>query len=725
MLTFSQQYDGVPVDGAYLTAEFQSNRLQQLYARLPYFPAFDAEGVTLVDARDAAQAVNVEATCPEGEYCETELPFAEKKVVFVSELFDQVGLSGSFLAYRFDFSGLRVWWDASNNRLLRVSGRARFAGGDVTPNQEWQPTGATRSICVRRGFDKCERLVTIDPLVGPEFKLDISLNGTENSPHVDSTRVRGWTTTIDDELLRLFNWTSIVGDGGIHPTNASSYLDVVVNDVASDLAASFYIVPNGDYSQTRPIISLGADTTAADVYAHEYGHHITNLAYSPEPFLEQGAIAEHYSDVIAMVIFPHPDFLLGAGTVKGTANGMHGIRNMLDPQDPDTEWGPVTVVNVQNKTDCDSTVTDCTYPWLGIPNRAFALAVTGVPSPVSGSDPLDLEVGGRLWFETIRQSASYSMQGFDRFLNQRLKILGACRAAIADPEVRSRVGAIASSDCGNIENAFDAVGVVAGVSHGFDRFFVPGTEETGALPSSWERTIHQGGRLYQGCTISGHVLNVEVRTSSFASMVSRSNTQLPPLFVSLNGGEIVASVTSRCGGTNLVSCADPLDRKVTYQVNSKWVGQPLVWVNELLDVPPGLQVNDCFVPAPGYTEVAYRSTPIVHTMAAGPFGKREDRFVAPNITQFGFTPGVCKLLEVGGIDNHQPYSFPGVTLFSESWSHGAHGFRVTYGGGGPFDYSALHHTWVDGFSAIFSRVVYNLAEPPGGNCDFPGMVRVP
>ena len=724
VLAFSQQYAGVPVDGAYLTAEFEGNLLQEIYARLPYFPVFSSETVSQQDAKEEAKAINAEATCPE-EFCEIkEEPFAEQKVIFVGELFDQPGVKGAHLAYRFDFVNLRVWWDATDNRLLRASGRSRFLGGE-TPNQEWSPGTATRTVCVRRTiFDRCERIVKIDPMVTPDFNLDIDLSGAvAPSPHHDSPRVRGWMGTIDTEMQRIFDWTSIMGDGQVHPLNPVSYLDIVVNDPARDLAASFYIVPNDDYAQIRPIIALGADTTAADVLAHEFGHHLTNLTYGPESFVEQGALGEHYSDVIAMTIFPHPDFVLGSETVKGTVNGLHGIRNMLDPSDRGTEWGPVTISHVADKANCDSTQTDCTYPWLGIPNRAFALAASGVPSPENGSSPLGLEVAAKLWFETVRKSQPYSMQSLDRFLNHRLKVLGACRAAIDDPAVRARVGPLQASDCRNVENAFDSVGIVAGVSHGFDRFPLPASGA--GLSTSWTQTIHQGARLYQGCTISGHVLNAELRTSTSASMVSRSNTQTPPLFINVNGGELVAFVTSRCGSNQLISCTDPTNREVTYQVDSKWVGQPFVWINEQIEVPVGRMLSDCFVPTPGHKAVNYQSTPIVHTMAAGPFGKREDRFVAPNFTPAGFTPGACQLLHIGGIDEHQPKLLPGVDLFVDNWSDGPHGFRVSYLGIGPYDYTALHHTWVDGFSATFSRIVYSLAEPPGGNCDFPGLVRIP
>jgi hypothetical protein len=88
----------------------------------------------------------------------------------------------------------------------------------------------------------------------------------------------------------------------------------------------------------------------------------------------------------------------------------------------------------------------------------------------------------------------------------------------------------------------------------------------------------------------------------------------------------------------------------------------------------------------------------------------------------------CWLLEIGGVDSHQGLRLPANPTnlaTAPLFSHSNHGFSVARAGTNPSDYSATMHLWTDGFSGIFSRVVYILAEPVGGDCSMPNVSRVP
>lgn len=345
----------------------------------------------------------------------------------------------------------------------------------------------------------------------------------------------------------------------------------------------------------------------------------------------------------------------------------------------------------------------------------------------------------KLYFETIREPGGgpFQMESVDRFLNQRLKLLAVCHRAIGRsgpnvaPEVRrwAATRVITANDCENIARAFESVGVTAGQSSGFDRFNT-------YRNSPWSQTIWIGSHLYNGCTIGGHSLNVEIRREpDFLIELSRSATDTPPLFVSALNGEITAEVTARCGGTSPATCPDPTQREVTYTVNSKWAwpgeSTPLkwsVWVDEQQVVPAGMDPHDCLQPS-NTQRVLYWSAPIVHTGSLGLIGKRESRLIANNGLPFQpFTPGNCDLLEIAGVDSHLDglHPDPRTWGWTTKFSHGSHGFEVTYlGTHGRRDYTAQLGTWTDPFSGLYARVLYWLARPAGGNCNFAGMAEVP
>ncbi len=599
----------------------------------------------------------------------------------------------------------------------------------------WSETGSAPRACRNRAAGDCT--VPIDQIKPPEFRLEIDVDGTQYPPlHPDAPRVSTWMAQLDSELVRLFGWSSVRGDGGISVHNPNSHVAVIVGssyEDGGDNALKSWSVPNNDPSQEFPFILLGSQMTVPDVLAHEFGHLITEAAYGPMSHVEQGALKEHYSDVIALAIFPPAD----GGWDLAAESPLGPARNMLEPTAPHTRSGSWTVDHVSNKGRCDSLFASCMYEWLGIPNRAFALIASGVPNPVPGTTPLGRETSARLYFETLRPPTDpstlpdYQIHPIDRFVNQRLKILALCHEAVARPSFErakrwSGSRPITKDDCTNTGRAFDTVGVVATISHGFDRF------QAGTTTGTWYQSIRQGATLYQGCTLAGHVLNLEIRRGQdFAAHLSRSDTDTPPLFIDFRNGEVRVEVIERCGSTSVATCPNDTVRSVTYKVLSKWETSPrdpfLIWVDERLNVPSGLQADDCEVPVGGYRPAYYWSTPIVFTGStlAGFAGKKEDRTIAPNMVNGSFVPGPCALLDIGGVDVHRDAMHPNPRVPQSAFSHGSHGFEVVRMGGSNDDYTAGLHTWVNAFSGIHARVVYKLAEPIGGTCAFNGIEGVP
>jgi hypothetical protein len=465
---------------------------------------------------------------------------------------------------------------------------------------------------------------------------------------------------------------------------------------------------------------LGVNFGLADVLAHEYIHHVQNAAYAPGSGLEFGAIKEAYSDLIAAGIFPAVD----GGWDYGVLADGGVVRNILDPTSPRTQSGPWTVDNVSQKSRCDSVLIDCSYAWMGIPSKAAALIATGVPNAVLGSYPLERTRTAKLYFESIRPGSPYRMESLDRLVNQRLKISSLCDEARTDPASPTSMDwregrIITAADCENIGKAFDAVGVTILARSGFDRF---SQKMSGG---DWTQTVYQGATLHNGCTLSGHVLTVEISDGFHVNIqVAKSSSDIPPLQMAIKN-EVTATVTNRCGSSDVWACKDPTARPVTYRVTSKWVGQPMyVWVDEQLNIPSGKTMSDCLVRQPGHTPVWYWSVPITFTQSAAMFGKREDHDVWPNAAGGVYQTGPCEVIAVGGIDSHAS-AVPPPSALASTWAHGNHGFSVQYMGTSPYDYETNMHTWVDPFSGIFARVVWQLSKPPGGSCDFKGMARVP
>ena len=733
-VTFKQQFGGFRVEGPYLTAVFENNRIVEVFSRLPNFPTYAEPLINIASAREAARAAYLQNLCPTGNTdCRTTAgkfatALSEDTVVFVSELIDQPGKHGAFLAYRFEYDLLTVWWGANPSQLLRIESKKQHS----TQTHYWTWTGQTAA-------SSDGQLTHTENYVGPPaFRLDTDHDGTGLStapPY--SIAVHDFISTIDEKYRNLYSWDSFVGDGRMSTVNSNAVFEVMLEVPSTVEASADYAYINNNPDLEFPLIEIGSDMYVGDIIAHEYTHLVTRNAVGFYAAQEQGALDEHYSDVFANAIFPdNNDWYIAE-----LARIPRPIRNMLNPTDPGTAEGPQAIDHVSNQGNCNAILKDCQYPWMGIPNKAFALSVVGAPPPFTGGVPLPLETASKLYFETIRKSP-YQMFSTDRFINQRAKIVSACGKAtrpLVGPDglqnqTRARIGTVTLEQCQNVISAFDSVGVLAGTTHGLSTFptYVHTTGTNQALPvSQWI-----GSRFKNGCAIDAgsHVLNVTVSGYNLSNnstvQFSSPDTQDPPLHVTVNRGEIDAVVTKRCGNGDSMSCPDPYDRGLITSVKNKWTNDVLVYVDEFPDVPPdvatrrlaaGEQNIYCYVdypplpddppPTPRY----YATTPIMHLSGGAGTGLTIEPAATP----------VCPLDDWGFIDDHKGGAVPLPVTLAQEWAHPAHGvYGTRIDPNNPFDYRIDVRLWADSFSAIYSRVIYKVMQPYGQNCDLPGMFPI-
>lgn len=160
-------------------------------------------------------------------------------------------------------------------------------------------------------------------------------------------------------------------------------------------------------------------TSALDVIGHELAHGVTQdearLVYMFQP----GALNESISDVFGALIKQrefnqtavNADWLIGAGLFTSTVNGV-ALRSMKAPgtayDDPLLGKDP----QPDHMDDYNSTYLDNGGVHInsGIPNKAFYRAAVDLGGYA-------WEKAGRIWYETLRDSALRENTGFKRFAN--------------------------------------------------------------------------------------------------------------------------------------------------------------------------------------------------------------------------------------------------------------------------------------------------------------------
>lgn len=524
-------------------------------------------------------------------------------------------------------------------------------------------------------------------------------------------------------MNRTFQWDNITGDGREHFDSRDPSIEIVVDDPVyqgnAGAAAQIKTVESGfDVSYHR--ISIGPDFVALDIFAHEYAHLLVDnsvpLGFEGEP----RTISEHYADVMSLGMFPDPTFRIGEDLTNyyTDPNGPRYVRNVLNPNDPLAE-GSNSIIHMNRRRDCDPrTDYKCSYTWIGIPNKVFGLVSTGNQNWAG----LGIEMSAKFWFELVRDpQASWQLEAFDNLANLGLKLRSACLALEAEqPEAagaRQRVGAVSMLTCTEIERALDSVGMLNRITGAFSRYVHEST-------TNQTFTVNAGKRLYNGCRILGHTLKLEYPTTERIVTLMSDLNDAPPFTFNIAGGQIFAEIIARCGG-HPSTCVDDQNLETSMFVNTKYAGGVVVYPEISLYVPSGVPESACYHANPQSKFLYYWSTPITHIRSFLMFGDRQDHQIEPNTQNGSFQNGHCQLTAIGGVDEHAR-AYPKADTMQREFSHGVHGFRVTrLNPTNNFDYSAKLHVWVDGFQFMFARVVYELEQNPGKNCDFPGIVLIP
>lgn len=166
-------------------------------------------------------------------------------------------------------------------------------------------------------------------------------------------------------------------------------------------------------------------TISLDVIGHELSHGVTQDEAGLVYYLQPGALNESFSDIFGALIkqftrketATQADWLIGEGLFTTRVNGK-ALRSMKDPGSAYND--PVLGKDPQPKhmKDFVHTFQDNGGVHInsGIPNHAFYLAATKLGGYA-------WEKAGRIWYETLRDSALRPGTGFRRFA--RLTVVNA------------------------------------------------------------------------------------------------------------------------------------------------------------------------------------------------------------------------------------------------------------------------------------------------------------
>lgn len=167
-------------------------------------------------------------------------------------------------------------------------------------------------------------------------------------------------------------------------------------------------------------------TIALDVIGHELAHGVTQDEAQLLYMFQSGALNESLSDVFGSLIKQKhngdtartADWLIGEGLFTSAVNGV-ALRSMKAPgtaySDPvlGSDPQPDHMSKYVNTYDDNGGV----HLNSGIPNRAFYLAAYGL-------DGYAWEKAGRIWYETLRDSALRPNTGFKRFAKLTVSTAG-------------------------------------------------------------------------------------------------------------------------------------------------------------------------------------------------------------------------------------------------------------------------------------------------------------
>ena len=167
-------------------------------------------------------------------------------------------------------------------------------------------------------------------------------------------------------------------------------------------------------------------TISLDVIGHELTHGVTQDEAQLVYFNQSGALNESVSDVFGSLVkqfklgqtADQADWLIGAGLLTQAVQGV-ALRSMKAP-------GTAYDDPVLGKDPQPAHMRDYVYTWQdnggvhinsGIPNHAFYLAATNIGGQA-------WEKAGRIWYDTLRDSALRPATGFSRFARLTVTIAG-------------------------------------------------------------------------------------------------------------------------------------------------------------------------------------------------------------------------------------------------------------------------------------------------------------
>jgi hypothetical protein len=337
----------------------------------------------------------------------------------------------------------------------------------------------------------------------------------------------------------------------------------------------------------------------------------------------------------------------------------------------------------------------CVHTWSGVPNRAAVLfsdgGVVGSAHPGVGRATV-----AQLYLVTLT-----NVSQTDQFVQQQAKAAYVC-GLWAGQTIDGRP--LGLDDCDHLVRSYREVGVDPQVLYGYQKF------GTGLFGNRWEADERVGSRLYNGCTLTDHLMTgLDDSGAQLSAGASQSWT--------IDFGEWGARITSR--GADL----DPTDRGVHYHLWSNWFQTGVARTVEIIARPPQVPNDDaCFYPLPphnppGQTYARRRlfsATRFAH-WASFFDGGRGDEPINHGVVM----PPGCQLLEARGVHYHRITIEPSDPA---SLDHGSHGYTISRAdpNAGPRDLSTNLHWWHDGLSALSARVVYDVLQPQGVDCSVSG-----
>lgn len=683
-VAFEQWERGVRVEGGYVTVTIDpKNRVSEIHGRFLYFPQLDWNNVVNSgDLEKQAMAAYQESVCKELPDCwlETDpegrgVQTAAELVVLSSRLLQGSALpaKADLLAWRYAYPMAEVYVDASGKEgaVLTVNRLQEAIPYDIYDYQ-------TRALQVTTDPNQ---VVTASPIVGDALTTRFMVDRT-------------------DYFLRDQGRDGYDGAGGL--------LEVWVRWDRDN--AGFLLNDKGPVAHplrkgaTLPpaLMIIGEKLVGGDVVAHEITHGITGVATGLVYSGESGALNESYSDVIGNLVFPDgkPDqWLMGEDTKHGA------IRDMVSPSHspfPGVRWQPDHVMSLPSA--CLTTGDHCVHTWSGVPNLAAVLIAQGGFVPASGitvAQGIGREKLAVLYMQTL---TGMRLGPASNFLAQRLATVSECQDLVDSGYTAAGSKPFTAQDCAVVEEAFEAVGVMAVPQYGWMRF------QDGLGTNGADVAFFTGERLFNGCTIADQRLALWDNQGGVVA-----STLAQGLNVDMGGWG--GWVSSRGAAT------DPTDRSATVHLWADWsIPNPTVAFSDTFAIPAGLTRDQCLVPLPppGAPQPHLRrlySTQRISHWASFFNGGRYDEAV--NAGQR--LPAGCSVINVRG---QAMVRAAAVGSPVPSMDFGDHGFTVAAGQpGDPEALDAQVHSWHDGLTAVALRVAYDVSEPAGTDCSVAGILQ--